>query len=207
MMGRKKSYFMIVILVLICAFGLSKVKSFEKGVTKGKEEIQAKTDCLNIARALLYFYKDTGNWPYYNDCWEGRTMEPQVDYLYGNMGDMPEFTEDALESWGDVAVDMFYGLVTWGDERCSWYKPKPATSNGEIMTPYPRVGWNGPYLSPYIGADPWGFKYLVSINGMEPAGKRPENWVWCLSAGPNGVVDTPAWSPEIEGDDIGYRAE
>jgi len=169
-------------------------------------ETRALGDCRNIATSLMLFHKDTGTWPYYNDCWEGRTEEPQVDYLYGNMGDMPGMPAGVQESWGDIAADMFYSLVTWGDERCSWYKP---ASTGGLFIGGPSIlrhGWKGPYL-PYITDDPWGYCYLVSVNGFGPAGKRPENFVWCLSAGPNFNVNTPADSTFTRLDDIGYRAE
>ena len=48
---------------------------------------------------------------------------------------------------------------------------------------------------------------LISINGFGPSGKNPDNFVWCLSAGPNFNVDTPAYSTYVRMDDIGYRAE
>jgi hypothetical protein len=49
-----------------------------------------------------------------------------------------------------------------------------------------------------LEVDPWGNSYLV---GVEPEGSR-----WILSAGPNGIVETPA-GPEATpaGDDIGAR--
>ena len=168
-------------------------------------ETRALGDCRNIATSLMLFHKDTGTWPFYRDCWEGRTKNPDVDYLYGNMGDMPGFGGDTPSTWGNEAVDMFFSLVTWGDESCSWYKPK---STGSAFIGGPSIlrhGWNGPYL-PYITDDPWGYKYLVSIGGFQ-YGPRPSNFVWCLSAGPNFNVNTPADSTYPRVDDIGYRAE
>ena len=167
-------------------------------------ETRALGDCRNIATSLMLFHKDTGTWPYYNERWQGRNNPPQVDYLYGNMGDFPGFAAGAGSSWGTVGEDMFFSLVTWGDQD-SWYKPK--ATQGAVGGPsILRHGWNGPYL-PYITDDPWGYKYLVSINGFGPMGKNPANFVWCLSAGPNFNVDTPAWSTNVRVDDIGYRAE
>jgi general secretion pathway protein G len=169
-------------------------------------ETRALGDCRNIATSLMLFHKDTGTWPYYNKPWLGRSEAPEVDYLYGNMGDLPGFSATAGDSWGTIGEDMFYSLVTWGKDNESWYKPK-ATGGGMIGGPsILRHGWNGPYL-PYITDDPWGYKYLVSINGFGPAGRNPDNFVWCLSAGPNFNVDTPAYSTYVRLDDIGYRAE
>ena len=128
-----------------------------------------------------------------------------VDYLYGNMGDFPSYSEETGYSWGVVGEDMFFSLVTWG-YGCSWYKPAFDAEYYKGKSPYPPVGWKGPYLDS-LASDPWGFKYIVSINGIEPMGKNPSNSGWCLSAGPNNIVDTAAWETEIRGDDIGYRAE
>jgi general secretion pathway protein G len=168
-------------------------------------ETRALGDCRNIATSLMLFHKDTGTWPYFQDCWESRTTNPDVDYLYGNMGDMPGIPSEVRSSWGDAGVDMFFSLVTWGKD-CSWYKPK-STGGTAIGGPMVlRHGWNGPYL-PYITDDPWGYKYLCSVSGFGPAGTKPDNFVWCLSAGPNFNVNTYAYSTYVRLDDIGYRAE
>ena len=170
-------------------------------------ETRALGDCRNIATALMLFHKDTGTWPYYNEPYDpGLVRNPEVDYLYGNMGDMPGVQPAVRSSWGDVGEDMFFSLVTFGEAGVSWYKPK-STAGAFGGPSILRHGWNGPYL-PYITDDPWGYKYLVSVNGFGPVGKKAnENFVWCLSAGPNFNVDTEAWSTFVKNDDIGYRAE
>ena len=168
-------------------------------------ETRALGDCRNIATSLMLFHKDTGTWPYYRESWIGRVTEPDVDYLYGNMGDMPGITSEVRSTWGDVGVDMFYSLVTWGFET-SWYKPKSTAGQAIGGPSILRHGWNGPYL-PYITDDPWGYKYLVSVSGFGPQGTMPPNFVWCLSAGSNFNVNTFAWSTYVRLDDIGYRAE
>jgi len=170
-------------------------------------ETRALGDCRNIATALMLFHKDTGTWPYYNEEWRsGEARNADVDYLYGNMGDFPGFAAGAGSSWGTEGADMFFSLVTWGDNTW-WYKPKSTMYGDGYGGPsILRHGWAGPYL-PYITDDPWGYKYLVSVNGFGPAGRNLSNFVWCLSAGPNFNVDTPAWSTNVRADDIGYRAE
>ena len=47
---------------------------------------------------------------------------------------------------------------------------------------------------------------ISSVSGFE-GGTMPDNHVWCLSAGVNGIVDTPAWATETHGDDVGYRTK
>jgi type II secretory pathway pseudopilin PulG len=58
--------------------------------------------------------------------------------------------------------------------------------------------WNGPYVD-VIEPDPWGNAYLMNSEALFNDKERK----WILSAGPNGVVDTSAESPETRGDDIG----
>ena len=68
----------------------------------------------------------------------------------------------------------------------------------------PRAGW-GAFAS-HRGAlppDPWGNCYLVNLAAVN----RPGMVVWALSAGPDGLIDTPfASSTEVPaGDDVRVR--
>ena len=67
------------------------------------------------------------------------------------------------------------------------------------------MGWRGAYLSA-IGPDPWGNHYMVnSVFLNNPGLRRPYNTV-CLSAGADGIVDTPfaAVGTKRLGDDFTY---
>ena len=67
------------------------------------------------------------------------------------------------------------------------------------------MGWRGAYLSA-VGPDPWGNHYMVnSIFLGNPSVRWPYNTV-CLSAGPDGIVDTPfaAVGTKKLGDDFTY---
>ena len=77
-----------------------------------------------------------------------------------------------------------------------------------------RVASLGDHVSQGLEPDPWGNRYLVNIgalrtdeNGVSPA----PNALWVLSAGPNGIIETPYASPavsaQVAGDDIGTRIE
>ncbi len=57
--------------------------------------------------------------------------------------------------------------------------------------------WKGPYLES-MGADPWGNAYLINAQGYF---NRTERTI-ILSAGPNGVIDTPVTSTYGCEDDI-----
>lgn len=60
--------------------------------------------------------------------------------------------------------------------------------------------WKGPYIA-RVAADPWGNTYVTNADGFAIDG-RP---VWIISAGPNGLLDTPSFNETILGDDIGLR--
>ena len=78
-----------------------------------------------------------------------------------------------------------------------------------------RVGSLSGYVSEPLRSDPWGNRYLVNLGAMQPneadeASTEPSA-LWVLSAGPNGVVETPYAAPAVSavvsGDDIGARIE
>jgi general secretion pathway protein G len=65
--------------------------------------------------------------------------------------------------------------------------------------------WKGPYIAD-VTADPWGNAYLTNADGFKIIGRE----VWIISAGPNGVMDTPVPNlagAQIVGDDIGLRVK
>ena len=151
-------------------------------------------DTRDIATALSAFKRDVGTWPVKSAA-DGDT---RVDYLFGAVGQLPRFGEKAKESWGDSKDNLHSYLVSNGPEKEAWYDYfKNITGRFD--------GWNGPYL-PHELADPWGRAYLVSVCGF-PGGAKPDNNVWCLSAGPNGIVETPTSNGKTVGDDVGYLIE
>jgi general secretion pathway protein G len=60
--------------------------------------------------------------------------------------------------------------------------------------------WKGPYMA-MVTADPWGNSYVTNANSFAVAGQP----VWIISAGPNKLIETPANSTSLIGDDIGIR--
>jgi type II secretory pathway pseudopilin PulG len=57
-------------------------------------------------------------------------------------------------------------------------------------------GWQGPYGDPV--ADPWDNAYLVNLDGLVD----PRMPAWVLTAGPDGVVQTPTDALSARGDDM-----
>jgi hypothetical protein len=78
-------------------------------------------------------------------------------------------------------------------------------------------GWNGPYLSSLPQADPWGNRYMVNVvflkpgGGMVSEGGQTKRAVFVLSAGPDGMIQTPfeqdATNVVLGGDDILERIQ
>lgn len=55
-----------------------------------------------------------------------------------------------------------------------------------------------------VTADPWGNTYLTNADGFSIINRE----VWIISAGPNGLMDTPVPNlagAQLVGDDIGLR--
>jgi len=87
-----------------------------------------------------------------------------------------------------------------------------------MRTPTSQFGWNGPYFSSEIAADPWGNRYVVNVAlidlspGAATASGQAKMAVWVLSAGPNGIIETPFASSILNatragGDDIATRIQ
>ena len=69
-----------------------------------------------------------------------------------------------------------------------------------------RIAASRPFVAPAPGPDPWGNRYLVNAGLLSDEASAA---VWVLSAGPNGIVETPyrasTTSSGLGGDDIGAR--
>jgi hypothetical protein len=78
-------------------------------------------------------------------------------------------------------------------------------------------GWNGPYLSTEIKGDPWGNRYSINSQWLDSGSSvadgqgRPRRAVFVVSAGANGVIETPFEQPvtdaQAAGDDIVIRIQ
>ena len=63
--------------------------------------------------------------------------------------------------------------------------------------------WKGPYIA-RVTADPWGNCYVTNADGFGIINRE----VWIISAGPNGLIDTPVPNlagAMLVGDDVGLR--
>ncbi len=62
--------------------------------------------------------------------------------------------------------------------------------------------WKGPYLAE-IEPDPWGNAYMINVHGYYDAAE----FVWVISAGPNGTMDTAPSDTLLQGDDLGILVD
>jgi len=78
-------------------------------------------------------------------------------------------------------------------------------------------GWNGPYVSAEIKGDPWGNQYMINTRWLDGGSTaadsqgRPRRAVFVVSAGNNGVIETPFEQSIVDaqahGDDIVIRIQ
>jgi prepilin-type N-terminal cleavage/methylation domain-containing protein len=165
---------------------------------------RARNDCQTIASGIYQFFRDTGYFPLWRIAQNGGPGLPASRYhLLVSRGNVP--LEDAPTLW------------TTGN---AGYLAEQLVNNAPgytLKTPTSQFGWNGPYFSSEIGADPWGNHYVVNIGlidtspGAATASGQPKLAVWVLSAGPNGTIETPFSQPILNaapgGDDIATRIQ
>jgi prepilin-type N-terminal cleavage/methylation domain-containing protein len=165
---------------------------------------RSRSDTQTISAAVIQFYRDTGFFPQWSTANAGGPGVPanKVELLV-SPGNIPAIA--VASPWTTGSTDLL------GDQliaNAPGYAMRTATSS---------LGWNGPYVSSAIGADPWNNRYMVSVGlldgtqGTEAAGGGIKSAVWAISAGPNGILET-TYSQAITvaivgGDDIAIRIQ
>ena len=165
---------------------------------------RARNDVQTIAAATVQFYKDNGFFPQWTVAVSGGpgTAANKVDLLV-SPGNVPAV--GIANTWTTGTADTLAHQLL---NNTPMYSVKTATS---------QFGWNGPYLTSDIGADPWNNRYMVNVasidttQGVQTSGGATKSAVWVVSAGPNGTIDTayaqPVTTALIAGDDLGTRLQ
>lgn len=165
---------------------------------------RARSDCQTILSAIVQFYRDNGFSPTWKLAQKGGPglTQNRVQLLVGP---------------GNVALEEQPSLWTTGVAGLLSEQLITDAPGYGLRTPTSQFGWNGPYLSSEISADPWGNRYIVNIDLIDTSasatgkGGGVKAAVWVLSAGPNGVIDTPfgqsILSAALGNDDIGFRLQ
>jgi len=175
----------IVAILAVIAILVAVISPMIIGYIKDARIRKAQADVKTIGTAILAFAKDTRRWPVYSDA----TTEA-YDALQSKDGDTP-----GLETGVTIPSEI-------DDIENQLVTNEPG---------YPDSGkrkWKGPYLEK-VGADPWGHKYYVDVKGLRSANINLYMPAFCISAGPNGKLET-AFGQEgpgitIGGDDIVFR--
>jgi len=192
-----------VVLAVIVTLALTLTPSIS-GIINDSRMARARTDCQTLTSAIVQFYRDNGFYPSWKVAQNGGPGLPanrlQLLVSPGNAA-----TEDQPSPWTTGVAGLFADqLLTDG----------PGYG---LRTPTSQNGWNGPYLSSEINPDPWGNRYVINIDLIDSSASPTTRSggvkmaVWVLSAGPNGIIETPfrqsILSAALAGDDIGTRLQ
>ncbi len=133
--------------------------------------LKAQADLKAIQAAILLFKKDTGLWP--NRVNGAISSTNAVEVLLHHVDGI------STPSPGDWPLN---------DDKATKYLEGYLNLAQDSGRKYPK--WKGPYLQE-AGADPWGNAYLVGVRNLERPRAATDTAVWIISAGPDGVIQTP----------------
>lgn len=200
---------LIILLVLMLLTGVLAPSIFE--FIPDAKGVKVKEDCEAIGVEIAKLVRDVGPCLqlHYAGPVAGCTPRNQVGVLGSDGAEVttlndPEVVQTfgVAGQWAWWTMDQSWGGDTMENQLVinAPHYPLPSQGNpvGFDMTgPFFNLGWRGPYLAPQIGPDPWGQKYLVNTlfltaNAYRNQGLRGwDHPVFCISAGPNNVYETP----------------
>jgi prepilin-type N-terminal cleavage/methylation domain-containing protein len=193
-----------VVLAVIVTLALVLTPSIAGSINEARVA-RARNDCRTIAGGIYQFYRDTGFFPAWKLAQAGGPGLPANRLqLLVSRGSVPQ--EDVPTPWTTGRAGPLADQLVAN------------TPGYALRSPTSPFGWNGPYFSSDISADPWGNRYAVNVAlidlspGAVTAGGQAKMAVWVLSAGPNGIVETPfaasiLVAAQPGGDDIGTRVQ
>ena len=145
-----------------------------------------------IAAGIVEYARDVGRYPGGENIHFRQRTERLV--LISD-GDYPGTGKSAaMKAWEDAPQVSLYSYLRAADDSAG-------------------SRWLGPYLPDNVEKDPWGQSYLVNISCAITSATSGEvkRAVYVLSAGPNGIIDTPfsqhASRAHIWGDDFAVRIQ
>jgi len=154
---------------------------------------RALNDCSTIAAAVASFYKDLGQLP-------NLTLTPTNQVVLVGSGNTPTSSAAANDLWITATTAANADLLTY---HLAQNRPKNLTTTIYPTTAGAELIWRGPYQGTFP-ADPWGNRYAINIGASTNAAYS----VCVLSAGPDGIVQTPfnlGFTANAGGDDIIFR--
>ena len=193
-----------VVLAVIVTLALVLTPSIINYITDSRVA-RTRSDTQTMSAAIVQFYRDNGFFPQWSTA--GATGGPGlpadlVDLLVGP-GNTP--TVAVANTWTTGTTDAMADQLV---ANAPGYTAKTAAA---------QFGWNGPYVTSAIGADPWNNRYMVNVGlidttvGTQTSGGVTKSAVWMISAGPNGQIETaytqPITTAVASGDDIAFRIQ
>jgi prepilin-type N-terminal cleavage/methylation domain-containing protein len=174
---------------------------------------RALSDAQTIGTAIMNFQVDNGVWPVSDD--GVLTDAAEISRLVGTPlagvagALVPEGNGGTTGAWktGGNA-----GTAAALEDHLIFNRSTVNPLYPVSATPPEPPGWAGPYLKS-VPLDPWGRAYVCNVRylvnaGVVAAAVAGNHAVMCLSAGPNGLWDTPfddtAALSGPTADDIGY---
>jgi type II secretory pathway pseudopilin PulG len=143
-------------------------------------EVQVQRDCASLRDAVIKLLLDTNQASLRLQQGHGATVDMLV-----SSGEAPGIDTGGDPRWSRTPDGS--GLVDLLDHYLVDNTPAGNPANAwPAPTGIDRAGWRGAYLRTAPGADPWGHRYAVNVRYL-----NTRNDVIVVSAGPNGVVETP----------------
>jgi type II secretory pathway pseudopilin PulG len=214
----------MLVILLILAGSLVPVLSDS---ISGARSVRARNDLSQMAVALVNFQRDVG--PVVFDGTRLRQIQTattamQPVLLLMSQGAAPAITDRVpVESVKTLLITpgMSFdaaSVAPWVTTSAADLVDNHLRVNGHSYpeaTSGPGTGWNGPYLTKEVSGDPWGHAYLINTGFLRglPSGVTgcSRCAVYVLSAGPNGMVETPFQQPianaNVFGDDLAVRIQ
>lgn len=204
-MGRARGFTLVEVTVMLAVVGVlvGLMAGSAGDILVKSREVRTREDVETIGRAIADFYQDNGFFPRTEDVIGGRPGNSLLGVLASD-APLPEVTGSS-SLWVETSGDLLAAHLT---RNLRGYRGK--TEAGPL-------GWSGPYLTSEPTEDGWGFAYVVNVFYLDPRDivqeldGTPLGAVYVLSAGPNGILETPYYQPRdnatVYGDDIGYRLQ
>jgi prepilin-type N-terminal cleavage/methylation domain-containing protein len=193
-----------VVLAVIVTLALVLTPSIINFITDSRVA-RARSDTQTVASAIIQFYRDNGFFPQWHTAGAtgGQGLPANLVDLLVGPGATPSVT--AANTWTTGTTDALADQLVGNAPGYT------------VRTAAAQFGWNGPYLTSAIGADPWNNRYMINVGlidmtvGTQTSGGATKSAVWMITAGPNGQIETayaqPITTAASSGDDIAFRIQ
>jgi len=198
-----RGFSLMEIVVVLAVIGLlaGALMPMVLGYLEDAKRSKADAEVRATAAALASLTKDLRHFPAYTGennsgpaeiellCSAGSLPGLGKDNNGNDIGDWPSFNPGDNCAAADK-VDTLENILV---------RNTPVAGDPFNTTKRDKGQWKGPYGERFNMADPWERAYVVNIkNGAVPG--NLDKVIWVLSAGPDGLIDTPSNSLRTAGD-------